>query len=193
MGRRSRQQPAIKGNSNALALFLIGAGLVISGLAALLYLSRPASSAADERSAIPIRVEFPAPELALRDLQGRPVSLADYRGQVVLVNNWAVWCPPCKAEMPVLQAYFEDYRHRGFTIVAIESGDPASEVAKFVESYDLTFDVWPDPAQKAVVAFQNPGLPSSYVIDRDGIVRLAWTGAISRKMLDQHVTPLVEE
>ncbi len=140
MGRRSRQQPAIKGNSNALALFLIGAGLVISGLAALLYLSRPASSAADERSAIPIRVEFPAPELALRDLQGRPVSLADYRGQVVLVNNWAVWCPPCKAEMPVLQAYFEDYRHRGFTIVAIESGDPASEVAKFVESYDLTFD-----------------------------------------------------
>ena len=64
---------------------------------------------------------------------------------------------------------------------------------QFVKDYGLTFPVWPDLAQKATVAFRNPGLPSSYVIDRQGVVRLAWTGAISRGMLDKYVTPLLEE
>lgn len=193
MSRRTRRQSARTEKSKPLALVLIGAGLVILGFTGLLLFTRSASTAAEERSAIPISVEFPAPELALHDLQGKPVSLADYRGQVVLVNNWAIWCPPCKAEMPTLQAYFEDYRQQGFTIVAIESGDPARQVAEFVESYNLTFDIWLDPTQQALLVFRNPGLPSSYVVDRDGKVRLAWTGAISRKMLEQYVTPLLEE
>jgi peroxiredoxin len=95
--------------------------------------------------------------------------------------------------MPTLQAYYDDYSATGFTIIAIDAGDPVADVAAFVEDYGLTFPVWPDLAQKATVAFRNPGLPSSYVIDRDGVVRLAWTGAISRNTLDKFVTPLLEE
>jgi len=194
MSRRARRQSASRmRKSKPLAMVLIGAGLVILGFTGLLLFTRSDSTAAEERSAIPLRVDFPAPELALHDLQGKAVSLTDYRGQVVLVNNWAIWCPPCKAEMPTLQAYFEDYRQQGFTIVAIESGDPARQVAEFAESYNLTFDIWLDPTQQALLAFRNPGLPSSYVVDREGKVRLAWTGAISRKMLEQYVTPLLEE
>jgi len=151
------------------------------------------TAAARATSAVPVAVNFAAPELRLTDLQGRPVSLSDYRGRVVLVNNWATWCPPCKAEMPTLQEYFEEHRHQNFTIVAIEAGEPAAEVAAFVQQYGLTFPVWLDPAQEATSAFRNPGLPSSYVIDADGMVRLAWTGAISREMLEKFVTPLLEE
>jgi peroxiredoxin len=151
------------------------------------------AESSDVRSAIPVEVNYPAPELSLDDLEGKPVSLEDYRGTVVLVNNWATWCPPCKAEMPTLQAYFEDHNGKGFTIIAIESGDPVPEVMKFVQDYGLTFPVWTDTTMKSIAAFRNPGLPSSYVIDRDGIVRLAWAGAVSRKMLDKYVTPLLEE
>lgn len=190
MAARASKKP---GQARLLAMFLVGAGLLILGVAAFFMLPKPEAVASNERSAVPMSVEYPAPPLELTDLEGNPVSLADYLGQVVLVNNWATWCPPCKAEMPTLQGFYEDNAAKGFTIIAIDAGDPVADVAAFVEQYGLTFPVWPDQTQKATVAFRNPGLPSSYVIDRDGIVRLAWTGAISRKMLDQFVTPLLEE
>ncbi len=191
-GKRQRRQSA---SSHALGLGLIGAGLLVLGVVAWALLpgwSRVASSQA-QNSVIPVEVNFPAPELHLSDLRGNPVSLADYRGQVVLVNNWATWCPPCKAEMPALQAYYEKHHHQNFTIVAIEAGEPPAEVVAFVQQYGLTFPIWLDPDQKATAAFRNPGLPSSYVIDPEGTVRLAWTGAISREMLEKYVTPLLEE
>jgi thiol-disulfide isomerase/thioredoxin len=172
---------------------LIGAGLIILGVTAMIALPSAGILAVGELSAIPVNVDYPAPQLQLNDLQGAPVSLTDYRGQVVLVNNWATWCPPCKAEMPGLQAYYEDHRDQGFTIVAIDAGEPAAEVDRFVARYALTFPVWLDPTQVATAVFRNPGLPSSYVIDREGNVRLAWNGAISQKTLEKYVTPLVEE
>ena len=79
------------------------------------------------------------------------------------------------------------------TVNAIEAGEPVDEVQVFVDDYGLTFPVWPDPTLQATAAFRNPGLPSSYVIDRQGNVRLAWAGAINRQMLEKHVTPLLEE
>jgi len=172
---------------------LIGAGLLVLGVVALFAIPRADILASDALSAIPVEVDYPAPELKLNDLQGNPVSLADHLGQVVLVNNWATWCPPCKAEMPALQAYYQDHRDQGFTIIAIDAGEPKEDVEAFVKSYRLTFPFWLDPTQVATVAFRNPGLPSSYVIDREGNVRLAWTGAISHETLEKYVTPLVEE
>ncbi|MBU2611100.1 MAG: TlpA family protein disulfide reductase [Chloroflexi bacterium] len=146
-----------------------------------------------EASSIPVTVNYPAPELTLSDLQGNPSSLTDYLGQVVLVNNWATWCPPCKAEMPALQAYYQTHTAQGFVILGIEAGEPADEVTAFVEQYGLTFPVWLDAKGLALEAFRNFSLPSSYVIDRDGVVRLAWSGAISREMLEKYVTPVVVE
>jgi cytochrome c biogenesis protein CcmG, thiol:disulfide interchange protein DsbE len=188
--RHNQQQ-----RNRTLSLVFIGAGLLLLGVMALVLLPKPGESAqsSEIRSAIPVEVNYPAPELSLNDLEGKPFSLEDYRGTVVLVNNWATWCPPCKAEMPTLQAYFEDYGDRGFTIIAIESGDSIPEVKKFVQDYGLTFPVWADTTMKAIAAFRNTGLPSSYVIDRDGTVRLAWAGAVSRDMLEKYVTPLLEE
>ena len=88
---------------------------------------------------VPMAVRRPAPELDLVDLSGQPVSLMGYRGQVVLVNNWATWCPPCRAEMPTLEAYFQAHRGADFTLIAIDSGEPAVEVARFVEEMGLVF------------------------------------------------------
>ena len=200
MSRQKRKRQKQKSRPQLVAMILVGSGLLILGFLALILLPKPdiapeakAGSASSQPSSVPAQVNFTAPVLNLVDLDGKPVSLADFRDQVVLVNNWATWCPPCKAEMPTLQAYFEAHRAQRFTIIGIEAGDPASDVGSFVKSFGLTFPVWLDPNQKALLAFRNPGLPNSYVIDRNGRARLAWTGAISREALEKYVTPLVEE
>jgi peroxiredoxin len=141
----------------------------------------------------PVTTSYPAPQLSLTDLQGKPVSIEDYRGQVILINNWATWCPPCRTEMPELQAYYTAHAAEGLVVIAIESGDPAGQVSSFVQEHEITFPVWLDPHGAAVEAFQNLSMPSSYVIDRDGMVRLSWTGGVNQPTLDKYVTPLLEE
>jgi peroxiredoxin len=175
-----------------LPLILLGLGLGLIVVSAF-FLLRDISPQ-NAPVAVPVSVDFPAPKLTLSDTQGVTHSLADYRGQVILVNLWATWCPPCKEEMPTLQAYYNKYQKDGFTIIAINDGDPTSDVLQFVKDYRLTFPVWLDPTYFATEqAFKTLNLPSSFVIDRDGITRLMWVGAISRRMLEEHVTPLVTE
>ena len=145
-------------------------------------------------STVPVKVSNPAPELTLMDTQGISRSLADYQGQVVLVNLWATWCPPCKEEMPDLQSFYDRHKEQGFVVIAINDGDPTADVLEFAEDYRLTFPVWLDPTYIATEqAFKTRNLPSSFVIDRTGIIRFQWVGWISRKMLDQHVLPLLME
>lgn len=139
----------------------------------------------------PARVDFAAPDLSLHDLKGRNVSLGDFRGSVVLVNNWATWCPPCRAEMPILQDYFDEHVELRFSILAVAAGEPPATVAAFVDQYRLTFPVLIDPTNRSIAAFKNPSLPSSYLIDREGRVKLAWLGPVNRKTLDQYLTPLL--
>jgi peroxiredoxin len=197
MAKRSKKaHHTRKNNTQIIAMALVGAGLLILG--GLAFILLPKNTSASSRSGgtgsiIPVAVDYPSPELTLTDIGGNQVALKDYQSQVILVNNWATWCPPCRAEMPTLKEYFEDHQEKGFAVIAIEAGEPVSEVAQFADEYGLTFPVWADPDQKALSAFRNNALPNSYVIDRRGQVRLAWTGAINREMLEKYVTPLLEE
>ncbi|MGQ9832618.1 MAG: TlpA family protein disulfide reductase [Candidatus Villigracilaceae bacterium] len=149
------------------------------------------SEPAQPTGPIPVSVNYPAPDLTLDTLQGKDAALKDYLGQVVLVNLWATWCPPCKAEMPTLQAYYQAHKAQGFILIAVNAGDSASEVQMFVDKLGLTFPIWLDPNHAALRAFRTTGLPSSFVIDRDGQVRLAWSGAVERQTLEKYVTPLL--
>jgi peroxiredoxin len=180
------------------AMMALGAGLILIGgaLAAQVIATqaaaRPAGPGGDD-SAIPVEVNFPAPTLQLQNTFGESESLEDYRGRVVLVNNWATWCPPCRAEMTTLQSYYERHEADGLTVIGIEAGEPAPEVLAFAASFGLTFPVWVDTETAALEAFHNSSLPNSYVIDRTGTVRLAWIGEISMPVLELHVTPLLAE
>lgn len=196
--KRSRPKEDRK-STKLLPLILVGVGLILLGVALFFILPRPVapasadSQAAAEISAVPVEVDFPAPDLQLTDLRGQAVSLADYRGQYVLLNNWATWCPPCKAEMPTLQAYFDAHRRQNFTIIAVDMAEPASLVSDYIARNSLTFNVWLDPQEKVYQAFRNFSLPTSWVIDPQGQVRLTWSGAISREMLEKSITPLLED
>ena len=178
-----------------LAMILVGGGLLVIGITALLLLPKPAlpTAEAEISSPAPAQVDFTAPDLQLHDLNGFPVSLADYHGQVVLVNNWATWCPPCRQEMPILEAYYRDHQHENFTIIAIDAGDPVDVVSDFVSRYNMSFPVWVDPGSQALNSFRNNYLPSSYLIDRQGHVIMAWSGAVNRASLEDNITPLLRD
>jgi cytochrome c biogenesis protein CcmG/thiol:disulfide interchange protein DsbE len=175
-----------------LPLLLLGLGFLLIAASGF-YIYQDVALQADF-STVPAQVNFAAPELTLTDTQGVERSLADYRGQVVLVNLWATWCPPCKEEMPAFQSFYNKLADKGFTIIAINDGDPEPDVLQFVKDYELTFPIWLDPTYIATEqAFNTLNLPTSFVIDRNGIIRLTWVGGINRKMLDKHVTPLITE
>jgi cytochrome c biogenesis protein CcmG/thiol:disulfide interchange protein DsbE len=184
--RRQRKQPN--------PMVSIGIGLFLIVIAVLFMAVPKSQSKADAPSSVvPIAVNFAAPELALQNISGETKSLADYRSDVVLVNNWATWCPPCKAEMPTLAAYYNEHNAAGFMIIAIEAGDAIDGVSQFAQSYNLKFQVWLDPNGEALKVFGNGSLPNSYVIDRTGTVRYAWTGEINKAMLEKYITPLLME
>ena len=184
-------KPAIQ-TSRTLPLILLGLGLTL--IAASAYFILRDISPQTDFSTVPVKVDFPAPELTLTDLRGESHSLADYRGQVVLVNLWATWCPPCKEEMPTLQDFYNKHRDKGFVIIAVNDGDPTADVLQFVKDFELTFPIWLDPTYIATKqAFKTLGLPSSYVIDRNGIIRLQWVGGIEKRALEEYVTPIITE
>ena len=174
------------------AILLIGAGVVSIGVMFFMILNSSAASTQDF-SAVPVNVDFAAPELTLEDLSGKSVSLKDHLGSVVLVNLWATWCPPCREEMPTLQSFYEKHKADGFVLIAINQEETSDVVMPFVKEFGLTFPVWLDIDYQAQRAFNTMNLPSSYVIDRNGRVRLMWIGGISKKNLEKYVPDLIEE
>jgi len=174
------------------AMIMIGVGFIFLGI--VLFISLISAQASpQEYTAIPVEVNYPAPDLGLNDLQGNPVSVKDYLGKVTLVNMWATWCPPCKAEMPTLEAFYKKYKDDGFIIVGINDGEAPHVVASFVQDFGLTFPIWLDQQYLSEKAFKTINLPSSFVIDRNGTIRLMWIGAISKKALENYVSPIVKE
>jgi peroxiredoxin len=185
-------------NKSPLSLILIGVGLIVIAIAIVIFMPKDgdtsaASAPVEIPASVPGEMNFPAPELTLTNMQDQTVTLADYRGQWVLVNNWATWCPPCRAEMPELNAYYEAHKEDGFVLIGVSSGDTKAQITDFIQEYGLSFPMWQDPTSTSLRAFRMEYLPSSFVIDPSGTVRLAWTGAVSLATLEKYVTPLLND
>jgi len=106
-------------------------------------------------------------DFTLTDLQGRSWHLADLRGKIVLVNFWATWCPPCRKEMPDLQALYDKYKDQGLLVLSI-SDEGAANVVPFIKERNITYPVLLDPGRKVNERYQVDGLPKSFVYDREG-------------------------
>jgi thiol-disulfide isomerase/thioredoxin len=151
-----------------------------------------------------IEVGRNAPAFHATDLRtGRPVTLADYRGKVILLNVWATWCPPCRIEMPSMERLHQKLAGTDFRIVAVSVDGDAfysaeregpPEIMAFVNQMGLTFDILHDPSGAIRNAYQTTGVPESFVIDRGGTIvkkvigAAEWDGpvneAIIRRLLD---------
>ena len=145
-------------------LSAIGVLLVLSGLLGM--------------AARPPLIGSPAPEIVLKDLQGRDVKLSDLRGKVVLVNFWATWCKPCKEEMPAMQASYDKLRDKGFVVLAVNELEDTARVAEHIRTHGHTFEVVMDHNNQVANMYGVVGLPASFLIDPQGIVRERIAGSL---------------
>ena len=106
-------------------------------------------------------------DFTLNDLQGKQWHLHDLKGKIVLVNFWATWCPPCRKEMPDLQALYDKYKDQDFLVLSISDEDMA-KVQPFIAQRNITYPVLLDPGRKVNDRFQVEGIPKSFVYDREG-------------------------
>ncbi len=106
-------------------------------------------------------------DFTLADLQGKAWHLRDLQGRVVLVNFWATWCPPCRKEMPDLDALYNKFKDQGFVVLAI-SDEEAAKVSPFITEHKISYPVLLDPGRKVNDAFIVEGIPKSFVYDRSG-------------------------
>jgi cytochrome c biogenesis protein CcmG, thiol:disulfide interchange protein DsbE len=128
----------------------------------------------------PVEVGTTAPDFPATDLDGNTVRLSDLRGEVVLLNIWATWCPPCIEELPSMQRLYDSLGPEGLRIVAVSvdaplglfdrRGQPGGNVEQFVQRFGLTFDIWRDPTGTVERAYRTTAVPESFVIDRDGMI-----------------------
>lgn len=132
-------------------------------------------------------------DLSLHSLDGSTKHLSDYEGQTVLVNFWATWCPPCRAEMPDLQAYYDAHKDQGFILLAVNEGESAAQARGFIAESGYTFPVFLDEDGTVVDYFGGiQGMPTSIVLAPDGSRVFTYTGPLSLEALEEMVTPLLE-
>lgn len=122
---------------------------------------------------IPGAVGTRAPAYGAVSMQGDSLDLAAMKGSVVLLNVWATWCIPCRREIPELQALHQKYEEQGLRVwgVSVDGGDADADVAAFAKDFGMTYAVLRDPGERVMSAFRIQGVPASYLIDRDGVIR----------------------
>jgi thiol-disulfide isomerase/thioredoxin len=133
-----------------------------------------------------------APAVKLKDLRGRTVRVGDYRGKVVLINFWATWCPPCRAEMPDLVRWQRQYRSRGLQVIGITY--PPTElraVRQFIRSIGVNYPVLLGAEETKAMFDPGEALPFSVVIDREGKIRDKIENIILPEEFEQKVKPLL--
>jgi peroxiredoxin len=116
------------------------------------------------------------PEIGLTDLSGKTVSAASLAGKVVIVDFWATWCAPCKEELPVLQKLYKKYSGQGLVVVGVSVDKDASNIQSFLKKLAVSFPVVHDAGHEVSGRYQPPRMPSSYIVDRKGIVRYVHGG-----------------
>jgi peroxiredoxin len=141
------------------------------------------------------QVGFLAPEFTINSIDGESYTLSGFRGKAVLVNLWATWCPPCRAEMPAIERIHQEFKDQGFIVLGINTtnqDDPAA-IPAFLDQYNITFPILLDESGSVSALYQLRSLPSSYFIDRGGVIRdIVIGGPMSEALLRTRVEKILK-
>lgn len=130
-----------------------------------------------------------APVFSLLDDRGTSVSLQQYHGRIVVMNLWASWCPPCRAEMPDLQRLSQQYASSGLIVVGVNEGESPEKARAFAQSLGIRFPIWVDDQQQYGRLYAALGMPTTVVIGRDGKVLKGFDGALTLSQMQDAVRP----
>lgn len=156
----------------------------------------PSAVSAPLSSAPSPREGFLAPDFTLATLDGNKVTLSGLRGKIVVVNIWATWCPPCRAETPALEKSYEQYKDSGVVILGVDltNQDAVSDVESFVQEFKLTYPILLDRDGSVGNLYQIKGLPSTFFINRAGIIRTVVVGGpMSETFIRSKIEALLRE
>lgn len=138
---------------------------------------------------------FSAPDFTLQTPLGETYTLSEFRGQAVLVNLWASWCPPCRAEMPAIEKMYREYKAQGFIVLAINmtyQDDPFA-VVPFLKEHEITFPILLDETGEVAAAYQLRSLPTSYFINREGVItEVVIGGPMSEALLRTRIEQILK-
>ena len=125
-----------------------------------------------------------APDFTLIDLKGNEVTLSDFRGKTVFLNFWATWCPACRAEMPEIEAVYQEYKDKGVVVIGVDILEPEDVVRQFVEQggYSWTFVL--DATGVVSDDYRIAAIPTSFFIDREGIIQAVNIGAMTKRAME---------
>jgi cytochrome c biogenesis protein CcmG, thiol:disulfide interchange protein DsbE len=132
-------------------------------------------------------------DFTLSTLDHGQVSLSDYAGQVVVMNMWATWCPPCRAEMPTLNQFYETHKDAGLVVLAVNGQENVETVRPFIAANDFTFPVLLDLDGTVGAQYYARSFPTTFVLDRNGRIQHIQVGEITKQQLDQLVLPLLQQ
>lgn len=147
----------------------------------------------DDLIDVGVGVQAPGFTAQTIDTPTKTKTLSDYRGQVVVLNLWATWCIPCRTEMPSMEALYKDLGPRGLKVVAVSVDEPGMDdkIREFRQEFALTFEILHDAAGVMQGIYRTTGIPETFVIGKDGVIRKKWVGADdwnspgNRRMLEQ--------
>ena len=131
-----------------------------------------------------------APDFTLANLEGENISLSDFNGQPVLINLWATWCGPCRIEMPTIQSRFEEYRDEGFIVLAVNFDEQRTDVQAFRDEFGLTFQMILDPGAEVQKLYRTRSYPSSFFVDRNGVIQVQHIGVMTEGNLDGNLAQI---
>ncbi len=171
-------------------LVLIALVLVVGGSWIVFSREPQQETVAAELAPAPVK-GHPAPAITLNDIDGQVVNLSDFQGKPVLINFWATWCPPCRAEMPDFQAIHREMGDQ-VTIIAVNatSQDEPDNIRPFMEEFGITFPVLLDVRGQTMSDYNVRGLPTTIFIDSNGIVQEVFTGAVNKAYIQSKLSGL---
>ncbi len=134
-----------------------------------------------------------APDFTLTGYDGRVVTLSQLRGQVVIINFWASWCLPCRQEAAYLEQTWRKYRDRGVVFIGVDYVDTEKEARAYIQEFDITYVNGPDLGTRIAQAFNIKGVPETYYVDKNGVLRGVNIGPLESPQLDQKIDALLAE
>lgn len=186
--RKGQQKKEVLHVIKKAALIVGLTGLIVWEVNSHLSFANPPEEAKTVELKVGISEGQLAPDFTLKTVSGEEMKLSAFRGKKVILNFWASWCPPCKAEMPHMQEFYVDNKESNAVLLSVNlttAEKKSSDVAKFVEEYELTFPVMLDERGEIGQIYQAYAIPTSYLIDSKGIVRKKIVGPMDKEMMNE--------